>query len=622
MLIISTMIVLICSYVIATQNIYQSFSKLLLTLVLYSCLQVIITELILGIVFQNLTSFSLLVMNGSILVVGLILFFRNIQIKHSIYLLQNIKNVINEVSPDIFLFALIGLALIVTGYIVYLGYLFPPYAYDSLTYHLPPVASWIQNEKISIVPGIDGFSNYYPKNAELLFLWNLIFLKNDIGVDLIQFVFWLIGSLTVYSISRHIIKMDIRSSFLSGLLFFFTPMGLMQSKTCYVDVIFTAFFLIAVFFALDYILNYQKSSLLLTSLTMGILAGIKPQSLLYISIIFSLIMFIIIIEHRYKWSHIFLVFTGILVIFIALSGYWYLRNYMVFQNPLFPFEIKISKFINLPGFMSLESFREYDLASRGGTSRVITIIKNWFEIGGYYQYDSPNGGLGILWITMMMPAIAWKLTTAWKNKEKAYLYLFAILFLCFIFQPLNWLSRYVIYITAIGAISLVWCLNNIQYKKITAGLIFILIIYQVTLLSHQTFFTLDKVTLFHNTRPENRNAALFAGSKTMELLEVLSEDGDQVYFHNIKPNFTYPLWGSHLERKVYQIDANFFSVQRSDKPSGTFYLVGKESEYLPKLMESDDYIFIYKDLKNYYLFIPNNKEMLDKINRNIHRNLL
>ena len=108
----------------------------------------------------------------------------------------------------------------------------------------------------------------------------------------------------------------------------------------------------------------------------------------------------------------------------------------------------------------------------------------------------------------------------------------------------------------------------------------------------------------------------------MELLEVLSEDGDQVYFHNIKPNFTYPLWGRHLERKVYQIDANFFSAQRSDKSSGTFYLVGQESEYLPKLMESDDYIFIYKDLKNYYLFIPNNKEMLDKINRNIHRNLL
>jgi len=621
MLIIATVTVLLCSFIIAVQGESRSFSKLLLIIVLYACTQVIITELLLGVVIQKLTSSALLAANGIVLLAAFLLFYRRTPEKRFYYLIDNVIKDIRKTKISLFTWALIGLAVLVIGYVVYLGYLFPPYAYDSLTYHLPPVASWIQNEKISFISGVDGFSNYYPKNAELLYLWNLILFKNDIWVDLIQFIFWGIGCITVYAISNQFIRLDKQSSLIAGMIFFFTPIGLMQSKTCYVDVIFTVFILISVYFVLDYLINNDARSIWLASLAMAILLGIKPQSFLYIFILYTLLLYKTIRDHRFNWPRIILSFIGVLFLLISISGYWYIKNYIVFHNPLYPFEIKIFNTLIFPGFMSLKSFHDYDIASRGGFPRVLILMKNWLEVNGYYQYDAPNGGLGILWFTMMLPAIVWKLSVAWKNREKAYLYLFFIIFFCFIFQPLNWLSRYVLYITALGSISLAWCLNNIQYRKIMAGLIILMITYQVILLSHQNYFSLDKVVLFQNIRPEKRSAALFSGSQSMMLLDILSNKGDIVYFQDMYPNFTYLLWGNHLERKVYALDNNVLpSIDSTEK--NVFFVVGEKSPVLPMLLQNNHFLLVYKDQNNYYLFIPNNHGGIQNINSKLNSNIL
>ncbi|MEF9426144.1 MAG: hypothetical protein L0956_02850 [Candidatus Mariimomonas ferrooxydans] len=74
-----------------------------------------------------------------------------------------------------------------------LGYLFPSFTWDALWYHLPMVGYIMQSGAIQEVPAssfIIQFINSLPKNIELLFLWNIIFLKNDTIVDLTQLFFY------------------------------------------------------------------------------------------------------------------------------------------------------------------------------------------------------------------------------------------------------------------------------------------------------------------------------------------------------------------------------------------------------------------------------------------------
>jgi hypothetical protein len=65
------------------------------------------------------------------------------------------------------------------------SYLFPPYSYDSLMYHLVSISQWIQDGKISLTPFV-VWTNTYPFNTELIFGWVLLFLEDDTWVDSVQ----------------------------------------------------------------------------------------------------------------------------------------------------------------------------------------------------------------------------------------------------------------------------------------------------------------------------------------------------------------------------------------------------------------------------------------------------
>jgi hypothetical protein len=65
---------------------------------------------------------------------------------------------------------------------IFLGYLFPSYAWDALWYHLPMVGYIMQSGSIEKpTQFIDQLIIYFQKYGALL-LWNTIFLKSDIIV--------------------------------------------------------------------------------------------------------------------------------------------------------------------------------------------------------------------------------------------------------------------------------------------------------------------------------------------------------------------------------------------------------------------------------------------------------
>jgi len=173
------------------------------------------------------------------------------------------------------------------AWIVFLGVLFPPYAWDSLYYHLAAAAGWLKDGRIIQSP-YPVWAGVYPMNTELVFTWIMLFFKSDTVVDLTQLVFAKAGSFSVYALGRQIgLKQD--NSVAAACLFFLTPVILVQSKTCYVDVAFAGMFLTAYYFTLRYYYSRRMTYLVLSGLAGGLLLGMKASAVLYIAVNFLLI---------------------------------------------------------------------------------------------------------------------------------------------------------------------------------------------------------------------------------------------------------------------------------------------------------------------------------------------
>ena len=97
------------------------------------------------------------------------------------------------------LFAVAGLAVAVR-IAVHVWYL-PPYVWDTLSYHLPKVAEWVQNHRlVTFETAVDR--TFWPANFELFETWFVLFFHHDFLVDLAAVPFYLLGCASVYAIAR------------------------------------------------------------------------------------------------------------------------------------------------------------------------------------------------------------------------------------------------------------------------------------------------------------------------------------------------------------------------------------------------------------------------------------
>jgi hypothetical protein len=81
------------------------------------------------------------------------------------------------------------------------AWLLPPYVWDTLVYHLPRLAEWVQHHGLFVVDtSIDRL--YWPANFELFQCWFVIFFHHDFIVELAGVFPYALAVLSVYSISR------------------------------------------------------------------------------------------------------------------------------------------------------------------------------------------------------------------------------------------------------------------------------------------------------------------------------------------------------------------------------------------------------------------------------------
>jgi hypothetical protein len=437
--------------------------------------QIIATEMLLGVVFRKLFPLPLFLLNAVISAGMLISVLRA---GGSAGVGKEIKDESLRISgiiiKDKILLCIFSLFLVSVGWMIFLGYLFPSYAWDALYYHLPMVGQIMQSGAIqeTRTPSfIQQYINIFPKNINLFFLWNIIFLKSDVIADLGQLVFTIAGVLSIYGMA---VKMKITEKYAiyCSLLFFFTPVLILQSTINYVDGAVSMLLLIAVNFLMyddvdSYIsgngpvntLKNRRMPLLLSGLAAGILLGSKPTGPLFIMILLG----VVLIQETVKLS---IVSAGkgytlkdslkaypacFLMPAFLIGGYWYMRNWILYGNPVYYMDVSI---FNMSLFRGLKKdWIEPAPQIIDALNYMSRLLYVWRERVGYYLYDSRLSGFGPIWFILFLPGIMIAFVHALIKKEYRFLFAAAILLLTFLIHPRNWTTRYVIFIVGLGALS-------------------------------------------------------------------------------------------------------------------------------------------------------------------------
>jgi hypothetical protein len=583
----------------------MSFSDRIIGAFVLGVSQIIVTELLLGALFRKLFAVPLftvniLVSSGvsilSLATSGKAVPSGALNIMRSVH--EELKGVLVDffklLKDDFIVSCIFCLVVISLCWMIFIGYVFPSYTWDALWYHLPIVGYIMQDGAIREIANtsfINQWINMFPKNIELLFLWNIIFLNSDIITDLSQLAFTIIGMVSLYSISM---KLGVKrnSAVYASLLFFFTPIVILQSTTNYVDVAIAVLFIVSVNFIITR-RGERRGALCLAGLATGILLGAKGSGPLFAGILSGAI---IVQELRYNADsfkaaimnkHSALVKTlntytlYFLFPVLLLGGFWYLKNFLLHGNPVYPMEISLFSTTIFKGLFKGIVEPPPDIIHR--LSFFTRPLYVWLENIKYYMYDSRLGGLGPIWFILFLPGIVFSIIYSSVTKKYDFLGVSAIFIITFLLYPRNWTPRYVIFIVGFGALSFGLVMDRFHdRKRLIRGMAFLLVAYTF-LTANSPCITPNQIKKFLGLPPAERTIARL---KPFNIdLHVRQEYGYWIWIsrniskgdtlaYTFEPLFFSPLWNSSFSSRIaYLKEKSYNAWINGLKETGSTYVL-------------------------------------------------
>lgn len=447
-------------------------SEKLLVSIIFCLSQIIVTEIILGLLGKLYLPY-LIAFNLAISAIVFIIAFRYKAIKNDFKFSGLFIYFKNPFFAAIFaIFFLMAIRTLIYGYLLH------PYDYDGLEYHLPVIVEYMQHGKIADMQSNLFTRSFYPYTIELTYLWNLIFLKSDIFINLSQFFYALIGALAIYCLAGYL-KVSRSYSAVAAMLWFFIPIVIIQSTTLYIDLATSSIFLATIFFLLRYFDDNDRIYLFALSCSAGIYLGTKFSALFVLAIL-ALIFIAVAIMKKISFKRILIDLSILLAGLILISGYWYIKNAAKYHNPIYPHTITVMGKSYLNGFVPLSAIMDSQVPTELLDKNIAEQwYLSWEKSPDGYVFDSRIGGFGPIWFILCLPAILLFLYWIAKNRDKKALIVSTIFIAIFIIHPANWWSRYVMFFSAYGLIALMYLFEKFPrlIKISTAVIILFLTLY-------------------------------------------------------------------------------------------------------------------------------------------------
>lgn len=452
--------------------------------------QVILSELVLGVVFQRLFAVELFALNLLLSLAIIFSYRRSLRATLIRYWQARTTwrwRALLSKRYAVYMLTFGLLAAFVAANLV-LILLYGPTSWDDYHYHLNFVADIIRSGSIRNFPVLHSYTISYPHNIELVNLWHVIFLRNDVIVEATNLIFLLFGGWAVFASAR---QLGVKRlwAVVAAFTVLIVPMNILYVKTTKVDLALVTLFISALFllwqgFSLEKAGHIGRKGMLFlqatAAISVGIVFGGKPSAIIYVAG-FTLAYLLFSIVYRLDWrSWGRVVAAGALLLTFAcllMGSFWYFRSWAEFNNPLYPLEISAGP-IHFQG--EWEDLRFDDNLPQIQTRNFLeklhytwTEQEDWF--GVYYVPDGKLAGLGVIWYVLLLPALLLAFIVESFRRGRFVLLAIPVL-ICFLVMPGNWIPHYAMLITFIGAIAFAVVMGKYMHLRLLKAALVILLI--------------------------------------------------------------------------------------------------------------------------------------------------
>ncbi len=201
-----------------------------------------------------------------------------------------------------------------------------PYLGDALAYHLPKIAEWVRAGGFVLEFGPDRRSAF-PAGFELIEAWWVVFLHHDVLIEMAGLEFLLLSAAATYAIVREL-GWSAKSATAAALLFAMNPALQLMATSCINDGPVTGLLVASI----ALIVAGAPPLLVVLPVAMGL--GVKPTFLYTLPGLALLAGLLPRPEGSRPASprSILAVAVGAL----GVGAFWYLRNWVVHHNPIYP----------------------------------------------------------------------------------------------------------------------------------------------------------------------------------------------------------------------------------------------------------------------------------------------
>ena len=546
------------------------------------------------------------------------------------WLLAQQPKIIPESKVDIHLGAfckerknwfLLILAICVAGVLllsVVLNYIVPPNNNDALSYHVARIVRWKQQG--SYLPWETPFvwQLSFPLNAQLVYLWTLLFTNSDHFIAYIPMLAGLVTSLIIYLLAQEL-GFSRRNAIFSALIWLTLPVVQLHLTSVRHDLISTWLFLSTFYFFHRWGKTREFAYLLLSALALALVVGTNFSIAAYLPgmVLMLLLGFVF---YRYSFKQV-LQWVGVtLLCFLLFSSPIYVSNTVYFGSPLGPDaaqmtsaavaeEMPLGKYIVVNAtrwFYQLLDFswlpqpvQQALVSAKAGLARLVftplglnlegdiaTLDAHRFTWGRLYQLQEDEAWFGLIGGLLIFPTSLAAFVQGLKRKDilriMPFVFFLTVLITCSLIRP-GWTpfdGRYFMPLAAMCMAFLSLWLQGKGAKGVEAIVVAV------------SIFSMAMVGLFNPAKQVIGGAAIWKMNRIDMLTRQSYSSKEMLYLAEAIPSGAtlgvaakpqnyqeYGLFGADFSRKVVNIDPleNIADLNWLDA-RGVKYLLVKASD--------------------------------------------
>ncbi|MBD3231339.1 hypothetical protein GF322_01620 [Candidatus Dependentiae bacterium] len=235
-------------------------------------------------------------------------------------------------DQSVVIFGLMFLLILVP--LFFQGLYYPPNNSDSLGYHLPRIAHWIQNNSLNHYLTGDFRQLYTPPLSEFVLLHLKLLAGSDLWFYIVQFSSML-GSMFLISLIVELFGFNYKFQILSCLLVAAIPMGILQSTTTQTDYLAAFLLCVFIFFSLRIIFSKMrsKSDFIFSGIALGLGFFTKATMAIFS---FPFLLWLLVVLFIKSWKKAFYVLAFFIFIILMINFPFWIRNYNFCGNFLGP----------------------------------------------------------------------------------------------------------------------------------------------------------------------------------------------------------------------------------------------------------------------------------------------